>query len=85
MHDIPLVRLPSMTVTAALDEVHHELNDNGHPGLRPVHRYGSNAVLNGHDNAGKMAPLLGMTKQGAAPVVGPLIDEVTAAPASQSL
>ncbi len=73
--DIPLVRLLSMAVTVALDELHHELNANGHPALRPVHGYALNAVLNGHTTASAIAPLLAMTKQGAARVIQQLLDE----------
>ncbi len=73
--DIPLVRLLSMAVTVALDELHHELNTHGHPTLRPVHGYALNAVLNGFTTASAMAPLLAMTKQGAARVVQHLLDE----------
>jgi DNA-binding MarR family transcriptional regulator len=75
VHDIPLVRLLSMAVTVALDELHHELNANGHPTLRPVHGYALNAVLNGNNTASAMAPLLAMTKQGAARVIQHLLDE----------
>ena len=75
VQEIPLVRLLSMAVTVALDELHHELNANGHPTLRPVHGYALNAVLNGHSTASAMAPLLSMTKQGAARVVQHLLDE----------
>ncbi|MFC4783772.1 hypothetical protein ACT8ZV_04825 [Nocardioides sp. MAHUQ-72] len=75
MHEIPLVRLLSMAVTVALDELHHELNANGHPTLRPVHGYALNAVLNGHNTASAMAPFLAMTKQGAARVIQHLLDE----------
>lgn len=73
--DIPLVRLLSMAVTVALEELHQELNANGHPTLRPVHGYALNAVLNGHTTASAMAPLLAMTKQGAARVIQHLLDE----------
>lgn len=75
VHDIPLVRLLSMAVTVALDELHHELNAGGHPTLRPVHGYALNAVLNGTNTASAMAPLLAMTKQGAARVIQHLLDE----------
>jgi DNA-binding MarR family transcriptional regulator len=75
VQEIPLVRLLSMAVTVTLDELHHELNANGHPMLRPVHGYALNAVLNGHCTASAMAPLLAMTKQGAARVVQHLVDE----------
>ncbi len=75
VHDIPLVRLLSMAVTVALDELHHELNANGHSTLRPVHGYALNAVLNGNNTASTMAPLLAMTKQGAARVIQHLLDE----------
>ena len=73
--EIPLVRLLSMAVTVALEELHRELNAHGHPTLRPVHGYALNAVLNGRSTASAMAPLLGMTKQGAARVVQHLLDE----------
>lgn len=75
VHDIPLVRLLSMAVTVALDELHRELDAGGHPTLRPVHGYALNAVLGGADTASAMAPHLGMTKQGAARVVQHLLDE----------
>ncbi len=75
MTGIPLVRLLSMAVTVALEELHHELNANGHPRLRPVHGFALNAVLNGRDTASAMAPYLGMTKQGAARVIAHLLDE----------
>ena len=75
VHDIPLVRLLSMAVTVALDELHPELDAGGHPTLRPVHGYALNAVLGGADTASAMAPHLGMTKQGAARVVQHLLDE----------
>lgn len=64
-----------MAVTVALEELHHELNANGHPTLRPVHGYALNAVLNGHNTASAMAPLLAMTKQGAARIIEHLLDE----------
>ena len=73
--EIPLVRLLSMAVTVSLDELHHELNANGHPTLRPVHGYALNAVLNGNNTASTMAPLLAMTKQGAARLIQHLLDE----------
>ncbi len=75
VHDIPLVRLLSMAVTVALDELHHELDANGHSTLRPVHGYALNAVINGNNTASAMAPLLAMTKQGAARVIQHLLDE----------
>jgi DNA-binding MarR family transcriptional regulator len=64
-----------MAVTVALDELHAELHANGHPTLRPVHGYALNAVTNGHTTASSIAPLLAMTKQGAARVVQHLVDE----------
>jgi DNA-binding MarR family transcriptional regulator len=73
--DIPLVRLLSMAMTVALEELHHELAAHGHPRLRPVHGFALNAVLNGRDTASAMAPQLGMTKQGAARVISHLLDE----------
>lgn len=73
--DIPLVRLLSMAMTVSLEELHHELHANGHPGLRPVHGFALNAVLNGRSTASAMAPQLGMTKQGAARVIAHLLDE----------
>jgi len=75
MERVPLVRLLSMAVTVALDELHTELARRGHPNLRPVHGYALNAVLNGHDTASALAPILSMTKQGAAKVVQMLLDE----------
>ena len=75
MEAIPLVRLLSMAVTVALDELHDDLSRNGHPTLRPAHGYALNAVLNGHDTASTIAPFLAMTKQGAARIVQHLLDE----------
>lgn len=75
VHEIPLVRLLSMAVTVALEELHGELNANGHPTLRPVHGYALNAVLSGNNTASAMAPLLAMTKQGAARLIQHLLDE----------
>jgi hypothetical protein len=57
--DVPLVRLLSMAVTVALEELHAELHDRGHGSLRPAHGYALN----------------GMTKQGAAKLVQTLIEE----------
>lgn len=70
-----MVRLLSMAVTLALDELHNELARRGHPNLRPVHGYALNAVLNGHVTASELAPILSMTKQGAAKVVQLLVDD----------
>jgi DNA-binding MarR family transcriptional regulator len=75
MERVPLVRLLSMAVTVALDELHTELARRGHPNLRPVHGYALNAVHNGSDTASALAPILSMTKQGAAKVVKLLLDE----------
>ena len=75
MQAIPLVRLLSMAVTVALAELHGDLNANGHPALRPVHGYALNAVLSGQTTASAIAPLLAMTKQGAARVVAHLVNE----------
>ncbi len=72
---MPLVRLLSMAVTVALEELHGELARHGHPTIRPAHGCALNAVLNGHDTASAMAPHLGMTKQGAARLVQHLLDE----------
>jgi DNA-binding MarR family transcriptional regulator len=71
---VPLVRLLTMAVTVALDELHGELARHGHGSLRPVHGYALNAVLSGHHTTSAMAPLLGMTKQGAARIVQHLVD-----------
>jgi DNA-binding MarR family transcriptional regulator len=75
MEPVPMVRLLSMAVTVALDELHGELARRGHPNLRPVHGYALNAVLNGHATASELAPILSMTKQGAAKVVQLLVDD----------
>ena len=73
--DVPLVRLLSMAVTVALEELHTELAARGHGALRPAHGYALNAVLNGRTTTSEIAPLLGMTKQGAAKLVQTLVDE----------
>jgi DNA-binding MarR family transcriptional regulator len=75
MSDVPLVRLLSMAVTVTLQELHEELRRQGHGVLRPTHGYALNAVLHGHDTTSQIAPLLGMTKQGAAKLVQTLVDE----------
>lgn len=75
MSDVPLVRLLSMAVTVALEELHTELAREGHGTLRPAHGYALNAVVNGHDTASQIAALLGMTKQGAAKLVKTLVDD----------
>ena len=75
MERVPIVRLLSMAVTVALDELHEELARRGHPNLRPVHGYALNAVSNGADTASALAPVLSMTKQGAAKVVQLLLEE----------
>jgi DNA-binding MarR family transcriptional regulator len=72
---VPLVRLLSMAVTVALEELHEELESRGHGVLRPAHGYAMNAVLNGRNTASQIGPLLGMTKQGAAKLVQTLVDE----------
>lgn len=72
---MPLVRLLSMAVTVALEELHTELDNQGHGTLRPAHGYALNAVLNGRNTVSEIAPLLGMTKQGAAKLVQMLVDE----------
>ena len=73
--DVPLIRLLSMAVTVALEELHEELDRRGHGVLRPAHGYAMNAVLNGRNTASQIGPLLGMTKQGAAKLVQALVDE----------
>jgi DNA-binding MarR family transcriptional regulator len=73
--DVPLVRLLSMAVTAALDELHDELERRGHGVLRPAHGYALNAVLNGRNTASEIGPVVGMTKQGAAKLIQTLVDE----------
>ena len=75
MERVSIVRLLSMAVTVALDELHEELARRGHPNLRPVHGYALNAVSNGADTASTLAPVLSMTKQGAANVVQLLLEE----------
>lgn len=75
MDDVPLVRLLSMAVSVGLEQLHTELAAAGHPALRPVHGYALHAVSTGTDTASALAPLLGMTKQGAAKVLQTLLDE----------
>jgi DNA-binding MarR family transcriptional regulator len=74
MTDVPLVRLLSMAVAVALQDLHEELARRGHGDLRPSHGYALNAVMNGHNTTSQLAPLLGLTKQGAAKVVQALLD-----------
>jgi len=72
---VPFVRLLSMAVSAALEELHRELAEQGHPHLRPAHGYALNAILNGYSTASTIAPRLGMTKQGAAKLLQNLLDD----------
>ena len=73
--EVPWVRLLSMSLAVALEALHEGLAEAGHPALRPAHGYTLNAVLAGHDTASSIAPVLGMTKQGAAKLVATLLDE----------
>ena len=73
--DVPLVRLLSMAVTVALESLHESLARAGHPTLRPAHGYALHAISTGVDTASRLAPLLGMTKQGAAKLLQALADE----------
>jgi DNA-binding MarR family transcriptional regulator len=75
MDDVPLVRLLSMAVTVALESLHEELARTGHPNLRPAHGYALHAISTGVDTASRLAPLLGMSKQGAAKLVQTLTDD----------
>jgi DNA-binding MarR family transcriptional regulator len=75
MDDVPLVRLLSMAVTVALESLHEDLARVGHPNLRPAHGYALHAVSTGVDTASRLAPLLGMSKQGAAKLLQTLVDE----------
>jgi DNA-binding MarR family transcriptional regulator len=72
--DVPLVRLLSMAVTVALESLHEELARAGHPELRPAHGYALHAISTGVDTASALGPLLGMTKQGAAKLLGTLVE-----------
>ena len=73
--DVPLVRLLSMAVTVALESLHESLARAGHPTLRPAHGYALHAISTGVDTASRLAPLLGMSKQGAAKLLQALADE----------
>jgi DNA-binding MarR family transcriptional regulator len=75
MDDVPLVRLLSMAVTVAMESLHESLARAGHPNLRPAHGYALHAISTGVDTASRLAPLLGMTKQGAAKLLQTLADE----------
>jgi DNA-binding MarR family transcriptional regulator len=75
MDDVPLVRLLSMAVTVALESLHESLARAGHPTLRPAHGYALHAISTGVDTASRLAPLLGMSKQGAAKLLQTLADE----------
>jgi DNA-binding MarR family transcriptional regulator len=75
MDDVPLVRLLSMAVTVALESLHDDLARAGHPNLRPAHGYALHAISTGVDTASRLAPLLGMSKQGAAKLLQTLVDE----------
>ena len=75
MDDVPLVRLLSMAVTVALESLHEDLARAGHPNLRPAHGYALHAVSTGVDTASRLAPQLGMSKQGAAKLLQTLVDE----------
>jgi DNA-binding MarR family transcriptional regulator len=75
MDSVPFVRLLSMAVSCALEDLHGELTAAGHPNLRPAHGYALNAILSGCTTASLIAPRLGMTKQGAAKLLQTLLEE----------
>ncbi|MGY1809295.1 MarR family winged helix-turn-helix transcriptional regulator [Blastococcus sp. SYSU D00669] len=62
-----------MAVSTALESLHAELASAGHPALRPAHGFALNAISTGADTASALAERLGMTKQGAAKLVGVLV------------
>ncbi len=84
MDEVPWVRLLSMSLSVALESLHERLAEAGHPALRPAHGYALNAVLAGHDTASALAPVLGMTKQGAAKLVATLVAEGYLEPAGDA-
>ena len=63
-----------MAVTVALESLHEELARAGHPDLRPAHGYALHAISTGVDTASALAPLLGMSKQGAAKLLQTLVE-----------
>jgi DNA-binding MarR family transcriptional regulator len=77
---VPFVRLLAMAVAVALESLHEALARAGHTTLRPAQGFALNAISTGADTASALAGRLGMTKQGAAKLVGALMDEGYVAP-----
>lgn len=74
MESLPLVRLLSMATRLLVDELHEGLGEAGHRNLRPAHGFALNAVGEDGITLGRLAALLGMTKQGAAKLATTLIE-----------
>jgi DNA-binding MarR family transcriptional regulator len=72
--DEPAVRLLVRAVAAMVDEMHRRLADLGHPDLRTTHGFLLNALGPDGATTAELGQALGMTKQGAAKVVGQLAD-----------
>ncbi|MFN0281554.1 MAG: MarR family winged helix-turn-helix transcriptional regulator [Kineosporiaceae bacterium] len=72
--EAPLARLLAMSLRLLLDEMHRRLADQGFAGLRPAYGFALNGVGDGVTTA-QLAHIMGMTKQGAAKLVGNLVDD----------
>jgi DNA-binding MarR family transcriptional regulator len=73
MEDTPLVRLLSAATRLGVEEMRAELAARGYGDVRPALGYALNAVGPDGTTAARLAADLGMTKQGAAKLVGTLV------------
>lgn len=82
MTDQPLARLLTSALHHLVQEMHRRLGAAGYPDLRPAHGYALNAIGADGTTTVALAEVLGMTKQGAAKLTGPLVDRgyLTATP-----
>lgn len=74
MNDVPIARLLSAATRMIIDDMHRDLAELGHPGLRPAYGYALNAVGASGATTAALAAELGMTKQGAAKLVASLVE-----------
>ncbi len=73
MDDRPLGRALTLALRLLIDDMHVRLDDAGFDDLRPAHGYVLNAAsAEGGATASELATMLGMTKQGAAKLIGEL-------------
>lgn len=73
--DLPLGRLMTLALRLLVDDMHERLATEGFGDLRPAHGYVLSAAASSTGiTASELAGSLGMTKQGAAKVIGELLE-----------